>query len=111
MRLTGPTEENPYFQSDAGFSNETMAELVAAYQESMATLEVEVVKKGGFTWQMMRNGPGVRNTSAHGRRPAGELSQCISCAACCVTVDLDTGPVTHIADAVPNPNPFDPHYS
>ena len=75
MKSSGPTEEDSHFQLDTNLSNETMTELVTAYEVSMARLEREVVKKGGFTWQMMKgNGPQVRNTSKHGSHPAKNVS-------------------------------------
>jgi hypothetical protein len=81
MKLSGPSEEDTHFQLDTGFSNETMADLVDAYKTSMQQLEVEVVKKGGFTWQMMRgNGPGVRNTTSRNAKHPGvnvTYEQCV----------------------------------
>lgn len=75
MKMSGPTEENPYFQADAGFSNDTMRELVQAYEQSMGELHREIAERGGWAWQMTKGrGPQVRNISKHGHHPAVNVS-------------------------------------
>lgn len=60
MKLTGPTEENPYFNEDTGSSAADMQEHVVAYEANMRKLAQAVVPAGGFWWQLITgSGPQI----------------------------------------------------
>ena len=49
MTLNGPTEEDPNYIADTGFSPAEMSDQVEAYQETMRLFNQAVASNGGFT--------------------------------------------------------------
>lgn len=68
MTLNGPTEEDPNYIADTGFTPAQMQDQVAAYRTTIAQFDVAVKAAGGFTWMMMswdgaKLNTGINNTT------------------------------------------------
>ena len=51
--MNGPTEEDSNYIADCGFSQQEMADQVAAYRTTITQFNEAVAANGGFTWMMM----------------------------------------------------------
>jgi hypothetical protein len=68
MGINGPSEEDSNYIADCGFSQQEMADQVAAYRETITQFNEAVFSNGGFTWMMMdwggaRLNTGINNTT------------------------------------------------
>lgn len=68
MTMNGPTEEDPNYISDTGFSTQQMQDQVDAYRTTITQFNEAVYAAGGFTWMMMdwggaRLNTGINNTT------------------------------------------------
>ena len=62
MTNNGPTEEDPNYIADTGFSAAEMQDQVDAYRGTIAQFNEAVHDAGGFTWMMMSWGGAKLNT-------------------------------------------------
>ena len=60
--MNGPSEEDPNYIADCGFSPAEMTDQVAAYRETINQFNQAVWANGGFTWMMMDWGGARLNT-------------------------------------------------
>jgi len=82
MTMNGPTEEDPNYIADTGFSTAEMTDQVAAYRTTIAQFNQAVHDAGAFTWMMMqwdgaKLNTGINNTTDPATCRAYLKTQCV----------------------------------
>ena len=82
MTMNGPTEEDPNYIADCGFSTADMQAQVDAYRTTITAFDEAVYAAGGFTWMMMswdgaKLNTGLNNTTDTGTCKAILEQSCV----------------------------------